>query len=128
MKRFFILFAFIAIAVSSYSQDNVITDECTFRNIELKGRVRYVSEYDSPDIRVKVIDPSFCSVTDSVDFYVEEIDKCFVAQYCGQWSIVGENDLSNFTVAIVESNYDFTIQYVGSCRTSHVPGRASNDF
>lgn len=93
-----ILLVFVALALAG---DKKVGKACTFKDIPLYGKVKFVSS--GGDIKIQVT----CSFPDlKVKMVTSFPDKC------GEWQIV--DSFPDFTVQFVESFPDIKIQFVDS--------------
>jgi hypothetical protein len=86
---------------SAQTQDQVNEDECTFKSIQLFGKIQFVESF--PDITVQ-IDESF------PDLKVKIVES--FPDECGEWQIV--NSFPDIKIKIVESFGDIKIKFVES--------------
>lgn len=85
----------------SGSCQTVLTEECSFNGIELKGKVQFVESF--PDIKIQIVE-SF------PDINVKLVEA--FPDDCGEWQVV--ESFPDFKVQVVESFPDIKVKYVES--------------
>ena len=88
---------------NSYAQSHkkINKDSCSFKGIELHGKIQFVESF--PDLKVQVVE-SF------PDLKVKIVDS--FPDKCGEWQIV--DSFPDIKVKIVESFADIKIKFVDS--------------
>jgi len=99
MKRYFHIFLTLVLSFLMQSNREYQLSDCKCKDIELKGRVKIVSNF--ADFKVKVV-KSFA------DLKVKKV-KSF-SNNCGEWQFVDYGE--DFTIQFVNEFSDFTIMYV----------------
>ena len=105
LNKIVIVFIFTLLASTlktfAQSEDHISEDDCTFKGMQLFGKVQFVESF--PDLTVQVVE-SF------PDLKVKIVES--FADDCGEWQIV--DSFPDIKVKIVESFAEFKIKFVES--------------